>query len=795
MEEENIVDEEIDSLSSSEDEDDKASEQRAAELEDQLSQNMYLYDVHVELVGLYRKVADLTSMRAAYERFHKYFPITPKLWLNWIHDEMQIADSSEEKNFILQLFNKAMEDYHSVQLWQEYAQFAIGFCSVDEVRAILERGLNSVGLHVSDGSLLWDTLREFELAHLSLAEAGTEDFGTQLLRVVEIYRRQLSVPLLDMEKTYKEWEDFIQQLPDDHGIDVKQVEWGYKKAQQLLESYKPYEESLTFAKNEDEMYKVYFDYIDFVKDPSLKVVLYERAVCELCLNAQLWENYCYYTLKLGEIALKVSERALRNCPWHVSLWITRLRILEVLQKPKEDLTACFEEAIKSVPVIEMLDLWFAYIEYIKRNSDDMELFDKLILQAKQQLEPDQKFKILRFQARIHAKNNDISGARKIWSEIMSNVLNKSSAYTWIEYLEIEKRFGESKFVRQIYQRAISNCKDWQHYFADEWLMYEREVGTIDDVLKCVKKCKEIVKYIREDNTLTQGKDSKRKFDDEDDKYNQSKRHKVNQVHPKYKSESNPKDEPMKEHRRKPVKIQHPPTNIDTEKTVFLSNFISKVTENEFKNLFPNAKEIIIPTDRKGNSKCFAYVLFETADEAAEALKRDRLPIDGRPLFISKCQKDRTQRQPVFKYSGKSEGNKLFVKGLPNHYTKERIEELFKPYKCIDVRLVVKFNGQPRGLAYVDFDTKEDAELAMKNTDQMVLGEHTITVAVSAPPNKKKEALPFTLPVSKTPSVRNSKTKLEIPFVPRSVQVKRTEPKEVPNLSKTNDEFRKMLLDK
>lgn len=73
---------------------------------------MYLYDVHVELVGLYRKVADLTSMRAAYERFHKYFPIAPKLWLTWIHDEIQIADSSEEKNFILQLFNKAMEDYH-----------------------------------------------------------------------------------------------------------------------------------------------------------------------------------------------------------------------------------------------------------------------------------------------------------------------------------------------------------------------------------------------------------------------------------------------------------------------------------------------------------------------------------------------------------------------------------------------------------------------------------------------------------------------------------------------------------
>lgn len=654
----------------------------------------------------------------------------------------------------------------------------------------MERGLNSVGLHVCDGSLLWDTLREFELAHLSLAEAGSEEFATQLLRVVEIYRRQLSVPLLDMEKTYKEWEDFIQQLPDDHGIDVKQIEWGYKKAQQLLESYKPYEESLTFAKNEDEMFKVYSDYINFVKDPSLKMVLYERAVCELCLNAVLWENYCYYTLELGEIASKVSERALRNCPWHVTLWVTRLRTLEVLQKPKEDLTACFEEAVKSVPVTDVLDLWFAYIEYIKRNADDMELLDKLLLQAKEQLEPHQKSKILRFQARIHAKNGDITGARKIWSEIMSHAINKSSAYAWIEYLEIEKRFGDSKCVRQVYQRAISNCRDWQHYFADEWVMYEREIGTIDDILKCVQKCKEKVKYIRED-TLTQSKDSKRKFDEEDGKYNQPKRHKVGGVHPKYNSESKQKDVSMKESRRPPAKVRNPPTDIDTEKTVFLSNFVPKVTETEFKKLFPNAKDIIIPTDRKGIPKNFAYVLFETADEAAETLKRDRLPIDGRPLFISKCQKDRTQRQPVFKYSGKFEGNKLFVKGLPKHYNKERVEEIFKPYKAIDVRLVTRFNGEPRGFAYVDFATVEDANLAMKNTDQMILGEHTISVAMSAPPNKRKEPLP----VSQPPTVRNSKSKLEIPFIPRSVKVKQTEPKEVPNISKTNDDFRKMLLDK
>lgn len=57
-------------------------------------------------------MSDLNSMRAAFERFHKHFPVTPKLWLEWIQDEIQIANTATDNNNILQLFNKAVEDYH-----------------------------------------------------------------------------------------------------------------------------------------------------------------------------------------------------------------------------------------------------------------------------------------------------------------------------------------------------------------------------------------------------------------------------------------------------------------------------------------------------------------------------------------------------------------------------------------------------------------------------------------------------------------------------------------------------------
>lgn len=46
----------------------------------------------------------------------------------------------------------------------------------------------------------------------------------------------------------------------------------------------------------------------------------------------------------------------------------------------------------------------------------------------------------------------------------------------------------------------------------------------------------------------------------------------------------------------------------------------------------------------------------------EALKLDRTPIKGRPMFVSKCDSNKSSRDSAFKYNSTLEKNKLFVKG-------------------------------------------------------------------------------------------------------------------------------------
>jgi len=87
----------------------------------------------------------------------------------------------------------------------------------------------------------------------------------------------------------------------------------------------------------------------------------------------------------------------------------------------------------------------------------------------------------------------------------------------------------------------------------------------------------------------------------------------------------------------------------------------------------------------------------------KALEKDREPIDNRPVFVSKCDPDKTTRQKQFKYNTTLEKNKLFVKGLPFSLTADGLRDLFKVHGDLkDCRLVTYRNGHSKGLAYVEF---------------------------------------------------------------------------------------------
>lgn len=233
-----------------------------------------------------------------------------------------------------------------------------------------------------------------------------------------------------------------------------------------------------------------------------------------------------------------------------------------------------------------------------------------------------------------------------------------------------------------------------------------------------------------------------------------------------------------------IKPKHEPN-----RTVFVSNLSPTVTEEDLKGAFPNADFVNLVLGRKGVSRRYAYVQLPTEEDVKVALNRDREPLKFRPMFISKCRAlPEEDKQPVFKYDTSVEPNKLFVKGLPVRYTKQDVEQLFKPYGCTEVRIITHKSGRSKGLAYVEFSDEKMAKDALKATDQQQIGDHTITVAVSAPPPKQDTRFKEKEPI------RHARSRLQVPLVPRILQTK-TPSSSTDVAPKSNDDFRKMLLNK
>lgn len=420
---------------------------------------------------------------------------------------------------------------------------------------------------------------------------------------------------------------------------------------------------------------------------------------------------------------------------------------------------------------------------------------KLLQQAEEQQIIDPTFKLTRYHAYLCAKNNEMDRCRELWNTLLLDPQAKILSQFWFEYVRIERQFGTIVSTRNVFNRAITCNTDWPQGIADEWIMFERDQGSIDDVLKCLDKINKILpqklKAQADAQALPVTNDSATKSKS-DVRENQNRKRKAD-------SETNDDRTENKKHKpefKKQVKNQGPPADLVHDKSVFISNLSPTVTHAQLSAFFPNGK-VTLATNNKGLSRCFGYVQFETQEEAEIALGRDRTFFESRPIFISKCKTDKTERQAVFKFAQTAEENKLFVKGLPVKYAQADVEKLFEPYNFKDVRLVLHKSGQSKGLAYVEFENAADAAKAMQATDNTTVENFIISVAISAPPPKDAKH-------TKEAPLRHSKSRLQVPLIPRAAMKPPSQVsgengsgnnRAAKTVPKSNNDFRNMLLNK
>ncbi|NXB86146.1 NUCL protein, partial [Vidua chalybeata] len=165
------------------------------------------------------------------------------------------------------------------------------------------------------------------------------------------------------------------------------------------------------------------------------------------------------------------------------------------------------------------------------------------------------------------------------------------------------------------------------------------------------------------------------------------------------------------------------------RTLFLKNLPYRITEDDIREVFENASEVRIVLNKDGSSKGMAYVEFKTEAEADKALEEKQgTEIEGRAVVIDFTgEKSQQEHQ---KEHQKGESKTLIVNNLSYAATEETLQEVFK--KASSIKVPQNNQGRPKGYAFVDFATAEDAREALNSFNNTEIEGRTIRLEFSSP---------------------------------------------------------------
>lgn len=203
--------------------------------------------------------------------------------------------------------------------------------------------------------------------------------------------------------------------------------------------------------------------------------------------------------------------------------------------------------------------------------------------------------------------------------------------------------------------------------------------------------------------------------------------------------------------------------------VYVKNLSEVTTDEDLKKTFGEYGAItsaVVMRDADGKSKCFGFVNFENADDAAEAVDAlNGKKFDDKEWYVGKAQKKSEREQELksrFEQSAKEavdkyQGVNLYVKNLDDSIDDEKLKELFSDYGTITSCKVMRDpSGISRGSGFVAFSTSEEASRALAEMNGKMVISKPLYVALAQRKEERRARLQAQFaqmrPVAMSPSM-------------------------------------------
>uniref|UniRef100_A0A7I5EAQ8 RRM domain-containing protein n=1 Tax=Haemonchus contortus TaxID=6289 RepID=A0A7I5EAQ8_HAECO len=808
---------------------------KIANVREQLAQNSFDFELNNELLSLLRKNGDFDELAEAREKIAAQHPLSSTSWLEWIQDE---RSSGSEQNRVEELFDKAVFDCNSLDVWMELVQWACGV-SPKFAREKFEAALSAIGLRVDVGAMIWQSYLCFEEAMLG----GAENLDEQRKCVASLYKRALRVPNVDLADTWKSYLDFAGEQVDE---DIRRV---YETSVNDMKEFSKYELKLAETDDSLEAFHEYLGYEKEKDDPARIQAFYNRMLDKHHQNENVWFDYgqwCETRLKVHSITCRVYKQAVRHCPYSCALWQQTLLALERSGAAADEIDEFWEKARETISSADDgRALYRTYIYILRRRADSTEKDYTKVAEifeegsrnlvewfGKHDWDPQGVYR-RNWAYFAYNKLKDFQKGKKIWDDILASGGGRF-ADKWIEAVRLERQFGSSDDARKLLYKALNSVSDHPNTVFEYFIQFEREEGTLEQLDKALEKVnaqavqrasrvqaqkpKEESAGKKPHGKERRGAVDKHEPNDSSRKRAGStleevvatKKQATEVVKPNPSDQNVPKDKdgfamPMLPVKKSTAPVPSPsassgqpttstpPSDKEQKFTVFISNLDFKTTPEQVKKVLNGVLDVrLVYRGMSKLTKGYGFVDLDSKESYEEALAKDRVPIEGRPMLISVND---PERRPTFKYSTDLEKTKLFVRNVHYDCTEDQLRDAFKVFGEVKaVRIVTHISGKPKGVAYVEFANEDDARKAVLEPE-IILLDRKLHVAISNPPKKpaKEEAKQLSsTPIASTSTDR----KAHLTMVPRGVKTSSAKVVNgVSNGSKkpmSNDEFRQMF---
>ncbi|KAJ3295545.1 Splicing factor [Borealophlyctis nickersoniae] len=766
----------------------EVSAQQLAQLKEQVDANVYNYDAHVAYISALRRAADLEKLRAAREAMAGVFPLSEDLWMEWIQDEKEIAATANEKESILELFERATADYLSIKLWHAYVTWVTDefssaleeqedpWLSLQRIREIGAAASRATGYHFAEVTCLLDFIR-------FLSE-------NEVQRVRSLFVERLKVPHAVLDETFTNYSSFESKFDEsNYENHLKAANSFVAKARKDRDGREPFERKLVESK---QGYAEFLNYIAFEKKKKQNGhhwvrTLYERAIAVHCLIPALWDAFVadmMIAFPVPGVVLPLTERAVKNCFVSADLWSHRLRALSFFDKPEDQIANTYQRAMSFVSTSgdmeETVKLLQTHCElYTRRLQNEgkvktksmvsvhivnppmetdpptQQTVDKIrsvyeegIALLKKALPNGDPFaRLERSLIRMEVqKFKDVARARSIY-ESVGRKSSQSDLYA--EWAAFERTSGSVAKARSVYKQAVARRLDWPERLFEAWLAFEREEGNFTQYYEAYNSIKFQMKVVEERRAreaaaaemlsaegLTAAEGPKVEGS------NQAKGKKRERPQGQHGEEApdskrlkgaETEDQPMEEDKAtKPDLHQyHTIDSASAGNMLYITNLSPRVDEPTLRKVFGQFGKIVDlvlqPNEISGQLE--AYIEYLKPDQVRRAVTKNGTEIEGTAVSVVRCRPSKA----VWDFSvDRKEDTKIYVRNLSVNIEKIALRKAFSQFgKIKDIRLS---HRKTIAFAYIEFQDAESAQRSLK-LDETELEPGTgrkIGVAISDP---------------------------------------------------------------